>query len=177
MSGRPNKAKVVEACTRRIRGLGAYAKGRASFAINGRKLALAEVVALYQRCLDERAAVAKLRAEILEKLGAIERLEAERLEADRALKAWARDEFGMESKEAIDLGFPPPKKGVLTVEAKALAVARAKATRKARYTLGKKQREAIKGSLGGDADVARVPESAPEESSPWVRPPGGAAAM
>jgi hypothetical protein len=165
MATQPSNSKIVAVCTQRIRALGAYADGRATFAINGRKLSRADVVALYQRCLDERAAVAKLRAEVLAKLGTLAQLEAERAEADRSLKAWVRDEFGIESKEAIELGFPAPKKGRLTVEQKASAVARAKATRKARYTMGRRQRAGIKGSVAGSAESAGGAAAAASEGA------------
>lgn len=84
--------------------------------------------------------------------------EAARREADRALRAWAANEFGVESKEAIDFGFPPPKEPELTVEAKALAVARRKATREARGTMGKREKEGVRGTLA--APLAPLPAKA-----------------
>ena len=80
----------------------------------------------------------------------VEATEVARLEADSALKGWVRAEFGVASTQAIDFGFPPSRKGVRTVEEKALAVARTKATRKARRTMGKRQKEEIRGSVAGE---------------------------
>jgi AraC-like DNA-binding protein len=51
--------------------------------------------------------VARLRAQLLEAIGTVGETEAARLEADAALKAWVRAEFGVESTEAIDFGFAP----------------------------------------------------------------------
>jgi hypothetical protein len=98
--------------------------------------------------------VASLRAQLAEALQEVGETEEARLEADGALKAWVRGEFGVESTEANDFGFPAPKKPVMTVEQKALAVERGKATRKARGTLGKRQREAIRGTIA--APLARL---------------------
>ena len=161
MKKRPNNATVVEACTQRVRALGSYVDGSVTIAINGRKHAHAEVVAIYGRCLDARATVARLRAQLLEAIGTVGETEAARLEADAALKAWVRAQFGVESTEAIDFGFPPPRTGVRTVEEKALAVARAKATRKARHTMGKRQKEGIRGTVA----VSAAPGETGEERS------------
>jgi hypothetical protein len=144
---KPNNAKIVETCTRRVRSLASYVGSDTAIAINGRKLAHADVVATYRRCLDARATVARLRAQLEEALGTVGETEAARLEADAALRAWVRAEFGVESTEAIDFGFPPPRKSARTVEEKALAVARTKATRAARRTMGKRQKQEIRGTL------------------------------
>jgi hypothetical protein len=152
MPGRPNNTHVVDACTRRLRALASYAGGASAIAINGRKLTVAEVAAIYEECLDSRADLAKLRAIAQAAMNRRATAEAARLEADRALRAWAANEFGIESKEAIDFGFPPSRKPELTVEAKALAVARRKATREARGTMGKRQKEGVRGTLSPARD-------------------------
>jgi hypothetical protein len=64
MANAPNNATVVEACTRRIRALGAYVDGRTTIGIDGRKHAHADVVDVYRRCLDARAKVANLRVSL-----------------------------------------------------------------------------------------------------------------
>jgi hypothetical protein len=168
MPGRPNNTNVVAACTRRLRALANYAGGASAIAINGRKLTVAEVVAIYEECLGSRADLAQLRAIARAAMKRRATAEAARREADRALQAWAANEFGVESKEAIDFGFPPPRKPELTVEAKALAVARRKATREARGTMGR-QKEGTRGTLAaplaplpagavtGEEDVATAP--------------------
>jgi hypothetical protein len=169
MPGRPNNTTVVDACARRLRALASYAGGTTAIAINGRKLAVAEVAAIYEECLGSRADLAQKRASAK---AAIERratAEAARREADRALRAWVANEFGIESAEAIDFGFPPAKKPELTVEAKALAVARRKATREARRTMGAKQKGEIRGTLvtatAAEERVAAIPPATGER--PW----------
>jgi hypothetical protein len=147
MPNAPNNATVVETCTRRIRALGTYVDPRTAIGVNGRKHAHAEVVAVYERCVDARAKVANLRAQLAEALEEVGTADVARMEADRALKAWVRGEFGVESTEANDFGFPAPKKPTMSAEQKALAVARGKATRKARWTMGKKQKQEIRGTI------------------------------
>ena len=164
MATKPNNAKIVETCTRRVRSLGSYVGSEATIAINGRKLAHADVVATYRRCLDARATVARLRAQLEEALGTVAETEAARLETDAALRAWVRAEFGVESTEAIDFGFPPPRKAVRTVEDKALAVARTKATRAARRTMGERQKEGIRGVVEGPLAPLPVETGAVEEA-------------
>ena len=164
MKKRPTNATVVEACTQRVRALGSYVDESVTIAINGRTRAHGDVVAIYQQCLDARATVVRLRAQLLEAIGTVGETEGARLEADAALKAWVRAEFGVESTEAIDFGFPPPRTGVRTVEQKALAVARTKATRKARYTMGKRQKEGIRGTVAvatGSAETAEETAAGP----------------
>src|ERR1700733_278292 len=155
---KPNNATIVETCTRRLRSLAGYVDGGVTIAINGRKHAHGDVVAIYQKCLDARATVARLRAQLLEAIGTVGDTEVARLEADAALKAWVRAQFGVESTEAIDFGFPPPRTGARTVEEKALAVARAKATRKARHTMGKRQKEGIRGTVAVSGATAETGE-------------------
>ena len=72
-----------------------------------------------------------------------------------------RAEFGVVSKEAIDFGFPPPKKPEITVEAKALAVARRKATREARGTMGKRQKERVLGVAPARVTISVTPAGKP----------------
>ena len=168
MPNAPNNATVVETCARRIRALGTYVDRKSVVAINGRKHAHAEIVAVYQRPVDARAKVASLRAQLAEALDEVGQADVGRMEADRALKAWVRGEFGVESAEANDFGFPAPKKAVLTVEQKALAVERGRATRKARGTMGRREKEAIHGVV---APPAPAPGVGPTGSNVPVSPP------
>jgi hypothetical protein len=167
MPNAPNNRAVVETCTRRIRALGTYVDRKSVVAINGRKHAHAEVVAVYQRPVDARAKVASLRAQLAEALDEVSKADAARMEADRALKAWVRGEFGVESTEANDFGFPTPKRAVLTVEQKARAVERGRATRKARGTMGRRQKEAIRGVVAAPA-LSLGPTGSSAPSSPMV---------
>jgi hypothetical protein len=87
MPNAPNNATVVESCTRRIRALRTHVERKSVVAINGRKHAHAEVVAVYQRSVEARAKVANLRAQLAEAFDEVREADAARAEADRALKA------------------------------------------------------------------------------------------
>jgi hypothetical protein len=66
---------------------------------------------------------------------------------------------GTKGASYLALGFTPRKPGVATPEAKTLGIARAKATRKARNTLGKNQKAQIRGEVTQVivTDTAAVP--------------------
>ena len=132
---------------KRLNALKAYADGKAQIAINGTKHKASQVVAVYQSCLDSRAALATKRAETKAAMAVRSSAETARQRADRAVKAWVVNEFGEGSQQALDFGFAPPRKATRTVESKVNAVALAKATRAARHTMGKKQKSLIKGTM------------------------------
>jgi hypothetical protein len=159
-----NNAAVVDSCSQRLKALSAYVNSTAQIAVNGKKLKASQVATVYQSCLDSRAALATKRAETKAAMATRTSAEQARVNADRAVKAWVVNEFGAGSQQAIDFGFPPPKKATRTVESKVNAVALAKATRAARHTMGKKQKSLIKGTVS-------VP-TAPEE--PAINTPAGA---
>jgi len=142
-----NNAVVVDTCTKRLNALSAYVDAKAQIAIDGTKLKASQVVAIYQSCLDSRAALATKRAETKAAMATRSSAELARKRADTAVKAWVVNEFGVGSQQAIDFGFAPPKKATRTVESKVNAVALAKATRAARHTMGKKQKSLIKGTV------------------------------
>jgi hypothetical protein len=149
----PSRATVVALCTRRLRALEAYVPSSATIGIEGERFDARSVAALYQRCLDAMAAVGTKRAEVKAAMIHVTHTDRARLDADAALKGWVRGEFGSRSQQAHDFGFPPPRVHVKTTEEKALAVRRGKATRKARHTLGRRQKEEIRGVVSGEEET------------------------
>ena len=74
--------------------------------------------------------------------------------------------FGRDSQKLAAFGFKPPARPVLTAEQRTAAVQKAKATRKARKTMGKKQKALIKGevpavAVESTASVASAASAAP----------------
>jgi hypothetical protein len=67
----------------------------------------------------------------------------------RNLRQYVINVFGETSPVLADFGFAPPKRATLTPEQKAAAAVKAKATRAARHTSGKKQKKAVKGDVTG----------------------------
>jgi len=169
MSNSQDNATVVDVCTKRLNALKSYVDGKAQINVGGKKQKASQVVAIYQSCLDSRAALATKRAEVKAAMATRTSAEQARRSADRAVKAWVVNEFGEGSQQAIDFGFPPPKKATRTVESKVNAVALAKATRAARHTMGKKQKSLIKGTMVAPTAPA-VPANMPAGASPASQP-------
>jgi hypothetical protein len=165
MSIQKNNAVVVDSCTQRLKAFERYVNDKTPMTMNGKKLKASQVVAIYQSCLDSRASLATKRAETKAAMAARTSAEQARVQADRAVKAWVTNEFGVGSQQAIDFGFPAPKAAKRTVESKVNAVLQAQATRKARGTMGKKQKSLIKGVVTAPSAPA-APANTPAGASP-----------
>jgi len=77
--------------------------------------------------------------------------------------------YGTSPDVLADFGINPKARAPLTVEAKALAVAKRKATRAARHTMGAKQKLGVKGDVTG-ISVTPITAAAPTGVVP--SPPG-----
>jgi hypothetical protein len=140
-TSKPSNATVIDKATQRLTALKKYVtNAKTEIPINGVAQKASQVIAIYQSCLDTRAALATKRAETKAAMGERADAESSRRAADRALKAWVINTFGASSQQAIDFGFPPPKVPARTVGSKANAVALGKATREARHTMGPKEK-------------------------------------
>jgi hypothetical protein len=85
-----------------------------------------------------------------------------------AFVAFVRGTFGNSPDILADFGLPPKKtKAPLTVEQKAAAAAKRKATREARGTTGKKAKLAVKGNVIG---VVVTPVTSAPAATPAVTP-------
>jgi hypothetical protein len=95
-----------------------------------------------------------------------------------ALRQYVAAMYGTSSSVYADFGFATQRRAQPTVETKSAAVQQARATRKARNTMGKKQKLAIRGVATPPAGApAATPSSAPSSgatsastSSPVVTP-------
>jgi hypothetical protein len=97
--------------------------------------------------IDALKSIDDLRAALHSALVSARVISAKALGARKALRAYILGNYGAEAAQMFaDFGMnlPKPKSTVLT-QAKADAVAKAKATRKARHTMGSKQKAAITG--------------------------------
>jgi hypothetical protein len=72
----------------------------------------------------------------------------------KALRAYVALLYGTNSQTYLDFGFAPPQKAKPSTETRSAALAQSRATRKARNTMGKKQRLAITGVV---SPVTAVP--------------------
>jgi hypothetical protein len=93
----------------------------------------------------------------------------------RALRQYVIDAFGASSPVLADFGFTPPKKQGLTPEQKVARALKAAATRKARGTIGKKQKAKIKGVVSTPV-TSPAPAPAPSPA-PAVAPAASTAVV
>jgi hypothetical protein len=135
-----DNARIVTMCGQRLTALEKFVETKSTMTVNGKERKLAELIAVYQVALDTRTALIAHRAVFDQALVARDDAESVRRATDKELKVWVVNEFGAGSQEAQEFGFPPPKVGARSAEAKAKAVERNLATRKARGTMGKRQR-------------------------------------
>ena len=128
-------------------------------ALGGQSFTPASLIAFFQSRIDAANQVVAAKAQWID-LG--KKYTTLDLTADlvaRGLKQYVMNAYGAASPLLADFGFTPPKRTPLTVEQKTLAIARRAATRKARNTLGKKQKEAIKGTVPPTVPVTPVAPS------------------
>ena len=149
-----NQAQIVDVCGLRVQALKTHMPPKSEVPINGERHKLADVIGIYQTCLDNRTAVSAKRAELKALLAQSAEAEATRRAADRALKPWVIDNFGANSQQAHDFGFSPAKVAHMDVKTKAAAYDKSLATRVARHTMGKKQKSKIKGVVDATAPAA-----------------------
>jgi hypothetical protein len=161
----------VDACTKRLTALKEHVgSSKGTIAMNGEDLKVSDVVAIYQDCLDSRTELTKSRTQVKAAMAAKAKAEQARVAADKALSAWVTTKFGAGSQEALNFGFAPRKVAARTVDTMAKAAAQAKATRKARHTMGKKQRKSIKGTVVAPTAPADPATNAPAGASTASQP-------
>ena len=141
-----NNAKIVSTCGQRLIALKKFVKTKTAMTVSGEPMKLADLTAIYQAAIDTRTTLVPQRAAYDKALAARDSAEVTRRATDKKLKAWVVNEFGADSQEAQEFGFSPPKIGAKTAETKFTATLQSKATRVARGTKGKRQREEIKGT-------------------------------
>lgn len=139
-----------------IRGIRAHVPAGARLHLGGRIFTRAQLEAYVQSRVDQKSRIDKLKAEWLEAIDAYGTLSGDLDVVLADLRHHVIGMFKVDGQELATFGFLPPKKAARTPEQKTVAADKARATRKARGTKGKRQREAIHG----------VPETAP---APLVR--------
>ncbi len=141
-----SEVAITALCTARIQGLTQYATGNVTIGVKGTPYKPSVLIAIYQKCLDTRTALAAARAQETAAMEARRAADAARKTVDASVVAWAVETFGPTSPQALALGYVAPNPAKPTVETRAQAVTKARATREARGTAGKKQKAKITGS-------------------------------
>jgi hypothetical protein len=88
----------------------------------------------------------------------------------RALKAFVFSQFGDTSASLVDFGYSPRKARTPSVATKALAAAKLRATREARHTQGKRQKQDVHGVV--TAPAAAAPAGAQTAATATTTSPG-----
>jgi hypothetical protein len=155
------KTKQIPLDAQLIAGLTKHFPKGATIVIAGKKVPIAEIVARLKARIDAVAAVAPARAGWREKV----RAQNATLDETEALISAVRRALTLMFDQSVDtladfgLAMPKPRRA-LTSEERVLAVQRAKATREARHTMGRKQRRGITGADSAPAPTAASPPPA-----------------
>ena len=108
MTTKVSKVTAIDLSTKRLAALRTYVKnGKAEIGIGGTSYKVSQVIALYEGAIASRQAVDTKHAEMQQAMADRATAEAKRRAADSALKPWVIGQFGPNSQEAIDFGFPP----------------------------------------------------------------------
>jgi hypothetical protein len=150
-----------------------------SLSIGGTTFTPDALVKLVQGHIDLINAIAASRATWHSQVVSGQALSAQLTPILRGLRQYVINANGETSPVLADFGFTAPKKRVLTPDEKAAAAVKAKATRKARNTMGKVQKKNVKGTVtaivaSSDASKASQPVApAPVASAPTTSTSGG----
>jgi hypothetical protein len=134
----------------------------------GSTLTPAEIVAKLDSIVTLRADVDAARASTKAKIA----LESSNMPALRAFKSafvsYVKGAFGGQPDVLADFGITPKARATSTVDAKAGAVAKRKATRAARHTMGTQQKKGVKGDVTGVVvtPITAAPSTVPAPGSP-----------
>jgi hypothetical protein len=149
MSGKKiqKKTEVVSIYQRAIEGVVQCLAGE-TFTLGGKSVTSEAAIAIMQQHIDVVQASAAAHTAWLQAV-VKERTTTKAISAPflAALRIYVAARFGIQSDEYRAFGFVPPKPRIATPEAKVVGAAKLRATRKARHTMGSKQRLAIVGTV------------------------------
>ena len=166
MTTRLNKSNAKDRDTKAIFGIGKDLSNVTSITLDGKAYTPAQLIALIQSDIDGADAADRLKAtwQAAAKSARAVRTQARAVLA--ALKAYLIAVNGRGAAALLaDFGFAPPKVHKAGAKAKAEAVDKTLATRKARHTMGPKQREQVKGAVATEAGSSG-PAAAPPAPKP-----------
>jgi hypothetical protein len=167
---RKNKAKEAAQENSLLAALAEHFTGSAVLTLNGTSYKAKDLQKTLQAHLDAISAADALKAKWQTAVAAANAKAAAVAGLLPALRAHLISQFGGSSQTVADFGFTPKKRST-TVEAQSLGVARRAATRQARGTMGKKQKEKIVGVVPpATAPAAEAPKPATGTPSATTTP-------
>jgi len=176
-----NKTTTLARDAQVIAGIQKHLQNTSSLPLVGSTYTPADLVKLVQSRIDASGQSDATKATWHSSVLAGETLNTKLTPVLRALRQYVINVFGATSPVLADFGFVPPKSATRTPEQKAASAAKAKATRKARGTMGKKQKKAVKGDVTGiivtpTTSVSGVVAAPTASAPPATAPVNGAAA-
>jgi len=148
-----------------------------SFTLGGATYTTATLVQLFQSYGDAFAAVDAAHAQTKDAVLALRAAKAKMGPVILAYKRWLLSTFGTATQTLADFGVQPPKaRTPRTSEQNAAAAAKRQATRKARGTVGKKKKLAVKGDVTGVVVTPVTSTSASSSSASPAEPTSKGAA-
>jgi multidrug efflux system membrane fusion protein len=172
---KPNRTTTQAKDQQQIQGINADMKSMSTLYLGGTTYTPKSLVALIQSRIDQANEVATAKAAWQSAGKAYTSLSATVNVVEHDLKQLVISTYGAQSPKLADFGYTPRKKVVRTTEDKTEAVAKAKATRVARGTVGPKKKLTIKGTVpapapatGATPQVETAPAVAPAPQAPAV---------
>ncbi|MDP8998949.1 MAG: hypothetical protein M3O46_02440 [Myxococcota bacterium] len=145
-----------------IAGIQKHLQSASSLPLVGSTYTPADLVKLVQGRIDSANGSATAKANWRSSVVEDRTLNTKLTPVIRALRQHMINVFGVASPVLADFGFTPPKRATRTPEQKAASVAKAKATRAARHTMGKVQKKGVKGAVIG---ITVTPILAPQPTA------------
>ena len=172
MAIKKNKSQEVALAKQLIAGTAKHLPG--TVVLGGSSYTPAEITAKLQSLIDLRADVDAAKATTKTKLTAEAAVAPSVRALMGALATYVKVTHGSSADVLADFGIHPKARAPVTVETKAVALAKRKATRSARHTMGPRQREEIQGDVTGVVltPIVSAPVT-PAPSSPSVPAPSG----
>ncbi|HEY2514046.1 MAG TPA: hypothetical protein VGI39_24435 [Polyangiaceae bacterium] len=182
MTRKNGNETVVTACTARVNSITKYLTAKDLLFVDGTQVKATDLTQVYQEALDTRSAAVTAKGEYRTAVASRNDAEDKRQKTDEFLRAYIVGRFGANSTEAHDFGFVPRKVTEKTAVAKAKATLLNKATRDARGTTSKKDKQRIKGTLTPEQQAAlevlvgsaATPATPPAVTSPAATPAASA---
>jgi hypothetical protein len=142
-----------------------------SFMVGGASVATKDVVTTLQARLATATAAESARVAWLTAVQADRDERAKTKTLVSVVKQTLLQSFVGQADTLATFGLTPRKPRVVKPETKVVAAAKAKATREARHTMGKKQKAKIKGTLDSSVVTIAVPGPTPIPASPAAAAP------
>jgi hypothetical protein len=138
-----------------IAGIGKRLQSVQTLVLLGTAYTPAQLTALFQSQINSAKSIAALRSQLSDALQSDVALAKQISTLVKALKAYVMNAFGNTSEAFGDFGFAPEKvPGAKTPLVKVVAAAKLRATREARGTTGKREKEQTKGTAPTSVSIS-----------------------